>query len=439
LPTLALFLSVLIVFLVLSAFFSGAETALMSVNRLRIKYLADSGDKKAQRIQQILANPDRLLGVILLGNTVANIGSASLATYLVTEYTPQNRAEQVSILVSVILTLIILIGCELTPKIVAAAHSEEISKKIIWPIRTALVILDPVSRVSASVANCLVRLLGFAPTASPFVHALSEDEIRAIIAGSNPEAMGTGKREMLSNVMEIAGTQIREIMIPRVEVTAVDIDDPVSEIISVITKTKYSRLPVYRGNFDNVLGILNVKDLLPMERLESIKLQSLLRPVQFVPDTARLDAVLRQFQSMHLHIAVVVDEFGGVEGIVTLEDLLEEIVGEIRDEHDTETEAVHELGPGLYSVAGNFPVKDFNRVFEIKIPESPEYATVVGFLQARTGRLLQKGETVRYQNASFSVEQAEGFRIISLRVRVPPKIHHRDAENAEKINCSLPL
>jgi putative hemolysin len=432
LPTLILFFSVLFLFLAVSAFFSGAETALMSVNRLRIKYLADSGDKKAQRIQQILANPDRLLGVILLGNTVANIGSASLATYLVTEYVPQNQAERVSILISAILTLIILIGCELTPKIIAANHSEAISRKLISPLRAALVLLNPISRVSAGAANGLVRLFGFAPTASPFAHALSEDEIRAIIAGSAPESMGSGKREMLSNVLEITGTQIREIMIPRVEVTAVDIDDPVPEIISVITKTKYSRLPVYRGSFDNVLGILNVKDLLPMERLENIKLQSLLRPAQFVPDTARLDVVLRQFQSMHLHIAVVIDEFGGVEGIVTLEDLLEEIVGEIRDEHDTEIEAVRELGPGLYSIAGNLPVKDFNRAFEIKVPEAPEYTTIVGFLQARTGRLLQKGETVRFQSASFSVEQAEGFRIISLRVKVPANLPRRDAETQKE-------
>jgi CBS domain containing-hemolysin-like protein len=203
-------------------------------------------------------------------------------------------------------------------------------------------------------------------------------------------------------------------------VTAVDVDDPVPEVISMITRTKYSRIPVYRGNFDNVLGILNVKDLLPfIHRHEEINLQVLLRPAQYVPDTARLDAILQQFQSMHLHMAVVVDEFGGVEGIVTLEDLLEEIVGEIRDEHDTEIEAVRDLGAGLYSIAGNLPVKEFNRFFKIRIPESPEYTSVAGFLQARTGRLLQKGETVRYQNLSFSVESAEGFKIVSLRVRVP--------------------
>jgi putative hemolysin len=145
----------------------------------------------------------------------------------------------------------------------------------------------------------------------------------------------------------------------------------------------------------------------------------MLRPAHFVPDMATLEAVLRQMQSMHLHMAVVVDEFGGVEGIVTLEDLLEEIVGEIRDEHDMEAESVRELGPNLYSLAGSLPIKDFNRLFDTEIPESPDYATIVGFLQARTGRLLQEGESIRYKKLTFSIEKVEGFKAVSVRVRLP--------------------
>ena len=183
-----------------------------------------------------------------------------------------------------------------------------------------------------------------------------------------------------------------------------------------MNKTNYSRIPVYRQNFDNPVGILYVKDLLQyVQKSEDINLQVLLRPVHFVPDTARLDIVLRQLQSMHLHMAVVVDEFGGVEGIVTLEDLLEEIVGEIRDEHDTEIESVRELGPNLYSVAGNLPVRDFNRFFDEKIPEAPEYTTLAGFLEALTGRLLLEGESVRYQSLILTIEKIEGFRIVSVR------------------------
>jgi len=207
-------------------------------------------------------------------------------------------------------------------------------------------------------------------------------------------------------------------MIPRVEVTAVDIDGDMAKILEVVKKTHYSRIPVYRQNFDNPIGILYVKDLLQYVRgSEDINLQVLLRPVHFVPDSARLDIVLRQFQSMHLHLAVVVDEFGGVEGIVTLEDLLEEIVGEIHDEHDTEPESVRELGSNLYSIAGNLTVKDFNRLFDEQVPEAQEYTSLTGFLENLTGRLPLEGETVRYQNLIFTIEKTDGFRIVTIRVR----------------------
>ncbi len=404
----------------MSFFFSGAETALMALNRLKLKAQADAGDSKARSIKEIVANPDKLLGVILLGNNIANIAAATLVTYFVTRFAPHDRAEMISLVGSVVLTLTILIFCELTPKLVAATHAEDVSRRILLPVRAFLTVLSPFARLAAWCANTIVRLAGLDPSASPFAHALSEEEIRAIIASSSAESIARDRKELLRNVFEISDTRVREVMIPRIEVTAVEISDPVPEILATIRKTNYSRIPVYRESFDNLLGILNVKDLLQhLQRAGEINLQAYVRPAHFVPDTAKLEVVLRQFQSMRLHMAIVVDEFGGVEGIVTLEDLLEEIVGEIRDEHDTEMESIRSLGPDLYSVAGNIPVKDFNRFFATKIPESQDYTTVVGFLQARTGRLLQEGENVRFQNLTFSIEKAEGFKIVSIRVRVP--------------------
>ncbi len=427
---LIFYLVLLLLFLLLSLFFSGSETAYTAVNRLRLKYRAEAGDKDAERIKRIVSNPDRLLGVILLGNTLANIGAASLVTYLISEYFPA-KAERISVVGTLSLTLVVLIFCELTPKIISAAHAELVSRKLLMPIRVSLWLLAPFAGLAAWCANRLVRLAGLSPGTSPFAHALSEDEIRAIIAGSTSESMGEEKREMLHNVFEIAATQVREIMIPRVEVTAVDIDDPLEESLALIRRTNYSRIPVYRRNFDNIIGILNIKDLLQyLDKPGDINLEVLLRPVHYVPDTARSDSVLRQLQSMHQHLAVVVDEYGGAEGIITMEDLLEEIVGEIRDEHDTEVEAVRELGPDLYSIAGNLPVKDFNRLFQDRIPESSDYTTVVGFLQTRTGRLLHEGEVVRYQGLSFSIEKAEGFRIVSIRVRVQPS---REATPSKRV------
>ncbi len=417
--SLFLYLGLLLFFLALSVFFSGSETAFTAVNRLRLKYLAETGDAKAGQVQKIVGNPDKLLGVILLGNNIANIGAATLVTYIATTFA-FGDPETNSLAASVALTLFILIFCELTPKLIAATQSELVTRKLVWPVRASIFLLSPFARLAAVCAAAMVRLTGLSTSVSPFAHALSEEEIRSIIAGAGGSGIAEERRKMLRNVFDMGATQVRGVMIPRTEVTAVDIDDPLEEIIALIGKTNYSRIPVYRGSFDNIQGILYVKDMLQFLRdPDSIRLQVLLRPVQFIPDTANAESVLKQLQSMHLHMAVVVDEFGGVEGIVTLEDLLEEIVGEIRDEHDVEVEAVRPLGHELFSVAGNLPVRDFNRMFNSPIPDSREYATVAGFLQALTGRLLHEGESIRYQNLTFFIEKVEGFKILSIRVRVP--------------------
>ena len=405
----------------------------MAVSRLRLKYLAESGDKQAKFIKRLVANPDRLLGVILLGNTIANIGAASLVTYLVATYSPKDKIESMSFLASAVLALVILIFCELAPKIIAATHAEEAARKLAWPIQLSVWLLSPFAALAAFLANGLVRLAGLSTNASPFAHALSEEEIRSIISGSSDLVMAEARKEMLHNVFEIGDTQVREIMIPRTDVTAVEIDSSIPEILEAFGKSQYSRIPVYRRSFENMVGILYVKDLLQhMQNPGDIHLHAMLRPIHFVPDTARLEPVLRQMQSMHLHMGIVVDEFGGVEGIITLEDLLEEIVGEIRDEHDTETEPVHELGPGVFSVAGNLPIRDFNRVFECKIPESREYTTVAGFLQTCTGRLLQAGESVRYQEMNFVIDKVDGLKIAMVRVRIPVAKENKSAVAAGK-------
>jgi putative hemolysin len=428
LSSLLLYIVLLVFFLGISVFFSAAETAYMAVNRLRLKYQAESGDKRAEAVAEIVANPDCFLGVILLGVTVTEIAAASLFTYILTTYTQKNYSDIVGLAGSILFALIVLIFCELTPKTIAAANPERTARALLIPVRASIGLLYPFARLAAWSANKIVRTAGMSSTASPFAHGLSEQEIKAAIAGSSEAGMRDEKKEMLHNIFEIAGTQVREVMIPRGEVTAVGVDDDLPRILSVVNKSNYSRIPVYRHNFDNPIGILHVKDLLQyVQKAEEINLQVLLRPVHFVPNSARLDAVLRQFQSMHLHMAVVVDEFGGVEGVVTLEDLMEEIVGEIRDEHDTEIESIRELGPNLHSIAGNLPVKDFNRFFEEKIPEAQEYSTVAGFLEALTGRLLLTGETIRYENLVFTIEKVERFRIVSIRVRYSaPKKEIRD-------------
>jgi len=404
--------------MMLAVFFSAAETAFMAVNRLRLKYQAETGDKKAEAIKNVLSNSDRLLSVILFGVTVAEIAAAGIVTYVITSQTTSEHSELISLIGSILFSLVILIFCELTPKIIAAAHPDQLTRMLLLPVKITIRILFPLARSASWIANRIVSLIGLDSRVSPFAHGPSEEEIKAMIAASSEASMPSDKKKMLHNVMEIGITQIREVMIPRIEVTALEINEGVTQVLELVKKTNYSRIPVYRDNFDNPVGILNVKDLLQyVQKTEDIKIQALLRPAQFVPSSAPLDYVLRQMQSMHLHMAIVVDEFGGVEGIVTLEDLLEEIVGEIRDEHDTEIEDIRELGPNLYSVAGKLPVKDFNRFFDEKLPEASEYTTLAGYIEALTGRLLLEGETVQYESLTFTMEKIERFRIVSVRVR----------------------
>jgi len=419
---LILYFGLLVFLIILSAFFSAAETAYITVNRQRLRYQEETGDRKAGAIYRIVSNPDRLLGVMLFGVNVAEIAAAGIVTSLIISNSAPEYKEIAAFVGSLGFAFIILIICELTPKIIAAAHPEKLSRRLLPPVRFFIFAFSPFARFATWLSNSLARFVGFNAVASPFQSGASQEEIKAMIDGAGETSVPSIKKNMLHNVFQIDTTQIREVMIPRGEITAIDVDDDLTEILETVSKTNYSRIPVYRKDFDNPLGVLHVKDLLQYLPGNSadINIHALLRPVHFIPDSARLDVVLRKLQAMRLHMAIVVDEFGGVAGIVTLEDLLEEIVGEIRDEYDTESESVRKTGQDTYSIAGNLPIRDFNRAFINKIPEAPEYATIAGFLEVLTGRLLQEGETIHYEKLVFTIEKTQGFRIASISVRVTP-------------------
>ena len=417
---LILYTGLLIFLIILSAFFSAAETAYITVNKQRLKIQEEAGDRKAGVIYRIASNPDRLLGVFLLGVNVAEIAAAGLVTSLIIAHFDPKYKDIGVLAGSLVFSFIVLIFCELTPKIISAAHPDKLSRRLLPPVRFFITIFSPFARFAVFLSNGIVRLAGLDAVASPFQHGPSQEEIMAMIDKAGESSVPSIKKHMLHNVFEIDTTLIREVMIPRGEVTAIDIDGEPSNILDVIGKTNYSRIPVYRKDFDNPLGVLHVKDLLQYISAKDadINIRSHLRPIHFVPDSARLDVVLRRLQAMRLHMAIVVNEFGGVEGIVTLEDLLEEIVGEIHDEYDVESESVRKIGADTYSIAGNLPIRDFNRSFSNKIPEAPEYATIAGFLELQTGRLLVEGETVHHENLIFTVEKTDGFRIDAICVRV---------------------
>lgn len=402
--------------LFLSAFFAASETAFISANPFKLSSLEAKGVRRAALIQKVRARLDRFLTTILVGNTLVNIAAASLATFLAVSLLPQNKNQAVFLATITTTGLILLFG-EIGPKTLAAYHPLKLALSLVQPLRFFLFLLSPISRAIAG----LIHL--FVPTTSqtPRPDLLSEEEMKLMImAGGN--SLPQEKRQMLSAVLTITTRPIKEIMVPRPQVKAIEINCPPEKIIETILSSEFSRYPVYRGRMENIEGILYVKDLLPyLVEGRNFELKNLLHPPLFLPESASLEAALREMRTRAVHMALVVDEFGSVEGILTLEDILEEIVGEIRDETDdlAEEKWLEKKEGDIYYLRGRAPIKEIRETLGLEIPQSREYTTLAGFLLFHFGRFPQEKETLDYGPYRFTVEKITR-RHLSL-IKIEPK------------------
>jgi len=405
------FVVLLSVFFAVSAFFSLAETAILAANRYKIRHLASQGNRRASRLIGWLEAPERLLATILLGNNFANVGAATASAALVGRIVRNpDRVEIALAIEAVILTVLILLFCELGPKALAARYPERISLAIVIPIELCMRLLYPATKVGIKISSLVFRQVKDAP--GPLTPAVTDAELRSLIAGNRQERM-----KMLERVLEFSDRQVKDVMIPRLEVTALEAASPLEDILAVIESTRYSRFPVYQGVLDNVIGILHGKDLMPyLHSPKAFRLSQLLRKPVFIPDTARLNNAVRMLQSAQTHLGVVVDEHGGVEGIVTLEDLIEQIVGEIQDEHDVKVDSVVIDSDGSILIDASIAVRELNERLDLRIPETGQYQTLAGFLLAQTGKLLKEREEVSFEGAVFRIEQVVGRRIMRVRL-----------------------
>jgi len=317
---------------------------------------------------------------------------------------------------AVLLTLFILLFCELGPKALAARYPERISLQIVIPIAICMKVLYPATRLGISIAGVFYKHVK-EPPATP-VEVASHAELRALINTGNRE----DQVKMLERVLEFSERHVKDVMVPRPEVTALDIATPIEEILQVVETTRYTRFPVYQGVLDNVIGILHGKDLMPhLHHTNAFRLSQLLRKPVFIPDTAKLNNSIRMLQNAQTHLGIVVDEHGGVEGIVTIEDLIEQIVGEIQDEHDVEVDAMVPSSDGSILIDGSIAVREFNERLSMSLPESGQYVTLAGFLLRRLGRLPKEGDEVNFDDNLFRVEQMMGRRIMRVRlIRATP-------------------
>jgi putative hemolysin len=402
----------LLAFFALSAFFSLSETAIFASNKYKVRHLASQGSKPAQKLIGWLEAPDKVLATLLLGNNFASIGTATVSAVIVSRFGFDAQMLNIALAVeTVVLTLVILLFCELGPKALAARYPERISLRVVLPIEIFMKMFFPVTKYGVKIAGLFFHSVQQEPEA--VTNGASDAELRAVLDSNK----GHEHSRMLQRVLEFSERQVKDVMVPRMEVTAIDISASFEEILLVVESTRYSRYPIYQSVLDNVVGILHGKDLMPyLHYPKTFRLSQLLRKPVFIPDTARLNNAVRLLQNAQTHLGIVVDEHGGVEGIVTLEDLIEQIVGEIQDEHDVEVDSVAPHADGSIGIDASVSVRELNERLTLNIPETGQYVTLAGFLLAQAGRLLKEGEEITFEDCIFRVEQMIGRRIMRVRL-----------------------
>jgi putative hemolysin len=399
---------------VLSAFFSGSETALMSMDRMRVKYLAEKDRPGARKLAELLERPEGLLSAILVGNNVVNIMVSVFATTLFIEFFGA-RGEVMTIL---ILTPVLLIFSEVCPKTYAANYPEKISFLVLHPIRVVMWLLRPVTWLIGGISILFNRLL-HSEEKKPLI---SEDEIRTIIEfGEHAGVVAKDKRRMLHGVFDLSEIRVRDVMVPRTEVVGIEVGASFAEVVKLAASARHSRFPVYEGDLDRVVGVIHSKEILNyLDRPDEFSLTGLARPPFFVPEAKPIETLMQAFRRKHVHLAVVVDEYGGVEGICTLEDIVEEIVGEIQDEYDEDEILVTSLGPDHYLVDGSTALRYINRRFSLKLSEE-HVNTLAGFLLHKLGSIPEQGDVCEAEGVRFTVRLVVDRRIDKIEMFIPPQ------------------
>ncbi|MDD5132265.1 MAG: hemolysin family protein [bacterium] len=407
---------ILIILLLGSFFFSATETALTSLDRYKIKTLIE--EKQVKSLQMWVDHPNKILAAILVGNTIVNLAAAALSTYLAVHFSSNLRITEgwAAVLATILITVVILILGEVTPKTFAKLLPEVVA---VWTIKLILLVhylLAPLIKGLIFITNPLVKLLGGNIKRDMLFD--KDEEIRFLVSeGVREGVLGKDQKEMIHGVLEFGDKVVRDIMIPRIDMECVDITLEKEKFIDLVVETGHSRVPVYQGNLDNIIGIIHVKDLLNAWRCnELIVIQDLIRPAYFVPETQKVNNLLRQMQKGRLHMAVVVDEYGVPSGLITMEDLVEQIVGDILDEYDIEDLGVEPMGDGSVQIDGKMNIYEVNEKLKINLP-SEDFNTVSGFVVDLLGRVPRKDEEIKYKDLKFTIVETNRRRIITLKVK----------------------
>ena len=425
-PSVAIRIVILIILLCLSAFFSSAETALTTVSRIKMRALSEEGNRKADRVLKITDDSGKMLSAILIGNNIVNISASSIATTLAIDLFGNAGAG----IATGVLTVLILIFGEISPKTMATIRAEKISLRYSTPIWILMKILTPVIFIINTLANAVLRLLGV--KASEKHRVLTESELRTIVdVGHETGVIETEEKEMINNVFDFGDAKAKEIMVPRIDMTFAQVDNTYEELLEIFRRDHFTRLPVYEESTDDVIVILNIKDLLLCDR-EHFSLRSLMREPYFTYEHKNTTELLMEMRNSAIHIAIVLDEYGSTAGLITVEDLIEEIVGEIRDEYDyDEEDPIQKISENEYLVEGSMNLEDFSDQLHLKL-ESDDYDSVGGYMIGLLDHLPKIRESVTTPDGLFMQVRAKNkHRIEKIYIRLPENETNHQSEETE--------
>jgi putative hemolysin len=399
-----------------SAFFSSSETAFISLQRIRVKQMESQGGAKAGRIAKMLEKPEKFISTVLLGNNLVNTAAAALGTTVVLSL--WRGSEQMAVLIStVIVTIVLLVVGEVMPKIAAAQHSERVALLFVTPVSFLSWVLAPATAILGWIGTSFSKLIGGTPTRRTLV---TEEEIRTMITvGREEGVVAEAEAKMLDKVFEFGDHPVREAMIPRPDVVWVEKGTTLADFLTVYSDHPHTRFPVYEENPDNVVGVLSIKDVLMAQAKgevdEKTPIDRLTRPIVFAPETKRIGRLFTEMQDSGNQMALVVDEYGGIAGIVTLRELLAQLVGRFGDEFPRESQEFQAIDEHTYDIDGSMRVEEVNEELGIRLPGG-DYETIAGLVLNRLGHIPKEGEQFRYHDIKLTVREMRGLKIEKLRI-----------------------
>jgi putative hemolysin len=400
---------ILVVLISFSALFSGIETALMSLGKIKVNSLLKQRKKGAETLYRIKQKPNRLIITILIGNNLVNIGAASLATVVFTEMFGSSGIG----IATGVMTFLILVFGEITPKTFAAQNAERVSLIVARPVEILSIILFPLVKIFEIISKFMSKILG-----SKEENHLSEEELKTIVTmGAEEGILNKEAAEMMHNILEFKGTKVVDVMTPDVEIEMIDGEKQLKDVIDFVVKTPYSKYPIYSGSRDKIIGILDVDDVLRHMKNKklNIKVKNIMGEAFFVPQSKEIDDLLSEFERKKIPIAIVVDEYGDISGLVTVEDILEEIVGDIFDKSQRSSILIKKINSKLIRVDARASVEEVNKILNLGLKKE-HFNTIAGFVEHKLQRIPKKGEKIKLKNITIEIDKATKQGVESVKI-----------------------